>query len=39
MKCCECDKDLGNDTIDYCDHQCTVNRVMRLGLEEAMKRD
>lgn len=39
MICCECSKDLGNDIIDYCDYRCTVKRIIRLGLEEARKRD
>ncbi len=39
MKCCECGKDLGNDTIDYCDYRCTVNRLIRLKLQEARKRN
>ena len=39
-KCCECDNFIGEfDTIDYCDHKCTVDRIIRLGLEEAQKRN
>ena len=39
-KCCECDNFIGEfDTIDYCDYKCTAARVIRLGLEEARKRN